>query len=201
MWPQSSTTNSFFNDIWWIWVMDRFKIVFRFSGVFTWGLVWLIFRLIVSDSAALLFALISFSFSSCRTFLTFFVLWWLEIFDMMIITFIFVLLSICTWIWLVVLGNYVTILIWSKWIKKIYILIRLGWRLLLSSSAYGKSISYLGVLLHMPFEVGFLPTRELTDLALMPFVVQMNCIDVVLEVMTLRHFYGTIWTLWFLDCL
>ena len=71
--------------------------------------------------------------------------------------------------------------------------------LLLYSYAHVKTISYLGVLLCMPFEVGFLPTRELTDLTLMPFVVQMNCINVVLEVVTLRHFYGTIWTLCLLD--
>ena len=76
---------------------------------------------------------------------------------------------------------------------------RMDYSLLLYSYAHVKTISYLGVLLCMPFEVGFLPTRELTDLTLMPFVVQMNCIDVVLEVVTLRHFYGTIWTLCLLD--
>ena len=46
-----------------------------------------------------------------------------------------------------------------------------NYNLLLYSYAHGKSLSYLRVLLRMPFEVGFLPTRELTDLALMPFVV------------------------------
>ena len=53
--------------------------------------------------------------------------------------------------------------------------------------------------LHVSFKVGFFPARKLADLALVSFIVQMNGVDVVSEVMALRHSNWAVWALCFLD--